>query len=183
MVIFTVNGLDSRFATLAEIIRHREPLPTFETVRNMLLLKESSFNDDSTSTTFESSSSSLTIHMASSSSNTKEERANSGTDVSLYPGNRAGLNAKNNTQRATVFGQNNWGFGFGTSPNSQAHRLAHTRSMSYKPQALVSPVYTTSGPGTLAKPVQNTQPQPTVSAHQSAVYMAHQQVLLGQPMS
>ncbi|GKD98615.1 hypothetical protein Tco_1382512 [Tanacetum coccineum] len=71
MVIFTVNGLDSRFATLAEIIHHREPLPTFETVRNMLLLKESSFNDDSTSTTFESSSSSLTIHMTSSSSNTK----------------------------------------------------------------------------------------------------------------
>ncbi|GKC05876.1 ribonuclease H-like domain-containing protein [Tanacetum coccineum] len=71
MVIFAVNGLDSRFATLAEIIRHREPLPTFETARNMLLLKESSFNDDSTSTTFESSSSSLTILMASSSSNTK----------------------------------------------------------------------------------------------------------------
>ncbi|GKC83783.1 ribonuclease H-like domain-containing protein [Tanacetum coccineum] len=108
MVIFTVNGLDSRFATLAEIIRHREPLPTFETVRNMLLLKESSFNDDSTSTTFESSSSSLTIiwHL---SSNTK-----------------AGLNAKNNTQHATVSGQNNWGCGFGTSPNSQARRLVHT---------------------------------------------------------
>ncbi|GJZ00090.1 hybrid signal transduction histidine kinase M [Tanacetum coccineum] len=71
MVIFTVNGLDSHFATLAEIIHHREPLPTFETVRNMLLLKESSFNDDSTSTTFESSSSSPTILMASTSSNTK----------------------------------------------------------------------------------------------------------------
>nr|GEW49357.1 hybrid signal transduction histidine kinase M [Tanacetum cinerariifolium] len=70
-MIFVVNGLDSCFATLAEIIRHREPLPIFETVRNMLLLKESLFNDDSTSTTFESSSSSLTILMESSSSNTK----------------------------------------------------------------------------------------------------------------
>ncbi|GJS28150.1 hypothetical protein Tco_0488770 [Tanacetum coccineum] len=30
LVIYAVNGLDSRFATLAEIIRHREPLPTFE---------------------------------------------------------------------------------------------------------------------------------------------------------
>nr|GEV67318.1 hybrid signal transduction histidine kinase M [Tanacetum cinerariifolium] len=70
-MIFVVNGLDSCFATLAKIIRHREPFPTFETIRNMLLLKESSFNDDSTSTTFESSSSSLTILMASSSSNTK----------------------------------------------------------------------------------------------------------------
>ncbi|GJR17611.1 hybrid signal transduction histidine kinase M [Tanacetum coccineum] len=71
MVIFAVNGLDSRLATLAKIIRRREPLPTFKTVRNMFLLKESSFNDDSTSTTFESSSSSLTILMASSSSDTK----------------------------------------------------------------------------------------------------------------
>ncbi|GKA55918.1 ribonuclease H-like domain-containing protein [Tanacetum coccineum] len=71
-MIFAVNSFDSRFATLAEIIRHREPLPTFETVPNMLLLKESLFNDDSTSTTFESSSSSPTILMASSSSNTKE---------------------------------------------------------------------------------------------------------------
>nr|GEX92330.1 ribonuclease H-like domain-containing protein [Tanacetum cinerariifolium] len=99
MVIFAVNGLDSRFATLAEIIHHRKPLPTFETVRNMLLLKETLVYDDSTSTTFESSSSSPTILMASSSSNTKgnintqsksqnphnyviiflEERADSGT--------------------------------------------------------------------------------------------------------
>nr|GEY41674.1 ribonuclease H-like domain-containing protein [Tanacetum cinerariifolium] len=108
MVIFAVNGLDSCFTTLAEIIHHREPFPTFETVRNMLLLKESSFNDDFTSTTFESSSSSLTILMASSSSNIK---------------------------------------------------------------------------GTLAQPVQHTQPHPTFTAHQSAVYMAHQQVLPGQAMS
>nr|GEW22439.1 zinc finger, CCHC-type [Tanacetum cinerariifolium] len=68
LVIFTVNGHDSQFATLAEIIRHREPLPAFESVRNMLLLKESSFNDQTeASTTFESSYSSLTILMASSS--------------------------------------------------------------------------------------------------------------------
>ncbi|GKD08721.1 ribonuclease H-like domain-containing protein [Tanacetum coccineum] len=72
MVIYAVNGLDSRFATLAEIIRHREPLPSFETVRNMLLLKESSFNDSTdASTILESSSSSPTILMASSSSDAK----------------------------------------------------------------------------------------------------------------
>ncbi|GJS86199.1 ribonuclease H-like domain-containing protein [Tanacetum coccineum] len=206
MVIFAVNGLDSRFTTLAEIIRHREPLPTFETVRNMLLLKESSFNDDSTSTTFESSSSSPTILMASSSSNTKGNTNTQSKYQNLpqlcnhFPRgtckfgdrckfihdhrNRAGLNAKNNTHRAAVSGQNNWDCGFDTSPNSQAYRLAHTRSMSYQPQALISPVYyTASDPGTLAQPVQHTQPQPTISAHQPAVYMAHQQVLPGQPMS
>ncbi|GKF91843.1 hypothetical protein Tco_0275544, partial [Tanacetum coccineum] len=72
LVIYTVNGLDSRFATLVEIIRHRETLPSFETARTMLLLKESSFNDDSgASTDFESSSSSPTVLMASNSSNNK----------------------------------------------------------------------------------------------------------------
>nr|GEW22940.1 hybrid signal transduction histidine kinase M [Tanacetum cinerariifolium] len=72
MVICTVNGLDSWFATLAEIIRHREPLPSFETDRNMLLLKESSFNDSTDDyTMLESSSSSPIILMASSSSDAK----------------------------------------------------------------------------------------------------------------
>nr|GEW23473.1 hypothetical protein [Tanacetum cinerariifolium] len=72
LVIHAVNGLDSRFATLVEIIRHREPLSTFETVRNMLLLKESSFTDSTdASTMLESSSSSPTILLASSSSDGK----------------------------------------------------------------------------------------------------------------
>nr|GEV67540.1 hypothetical protein [Tanacetum cinerariifolium] len=46
LVTYTVNGLDSRFATLVDIIRHCETLSSFETIRNMLLLKESSFKDD-----------------------------------------------------------------------------------------------------------------------------------------
>nr|GEZ99572.1 hybrid signal transduction histidine kinase M [Tanacetum cinerariifolium] len=73
LVIYAVNGLDSRFATLVEIIRHREPLPTFETVQNMLFLKESSIQDQDqsrSSTTFESSSSSPTVLMATNSSDT-----------------------------------------------------------------------------------------------------------------
>ncbi|PWA76219.1 hybrid signal transduction histidine kinase M [Artemisia annua] len=42
LVIYAVNGLDSCFATIVKIIHHREPLLTFETVLNMLLLEESS---------------------------------------------------------------------------------------------------------------------------------------------
>nr|GEY30407.1 ribonuclease H-like domain-containing protein [Tanacetum cinerariifolium] len=77
LVIYTVNGLDSRFATLVEIIRHRETLPTFETTRTMLLIKESSFTDDSgATTTFESSSSSPTVLMTSTSSSTKANPQN-----------------------------------------------------------------------------------------------------------
>ncbi|PWA57429.1 hypothetical protein CTI12_AA408350 [Artemisia annua] len=45
LVIYAVNGLDSQFATIVKIIRHREPLPTFETARNMLLLEESTLNE------------------------------------------------------------------------------------------------------------------------------------------
>nr|GEU84902.1 hypothetical protein [Tanacetum cinerariifolium] len=51
LVIYTVNGLDTWFATPVEIIRHRKTLPSFETARNMLLLKESSFNDQTDTST------------------------------------------------------------------------------------------------------------------------------------
>ncbi|GKA38553.1 hybrid signal transduction histidine kinase M [Tanacetum coccineum] len=72
LVIYTINGLDSRFATLVEIIRNRETFPSFENVRTMLLLKESSFNNDSgSSTDFSSSSSSPTVLLASNQSNNK----------------------------------------------------------------------------------------------------------------
>ncbi|GJZ60164.1 hypothetical protein Tco_0615980 [Tanacetum coccineum] len=72
LVIYAVNGLDSRFATLVEIIQHSKTLPTFETEQNMLLLKESSMNDQSgASTTFESSSWSPTILVAKNSSDNK----------------------------------------------------------------------------------------------------------------
>ncbi|GKE08263.1 retrovirus-related pol polyprotein from transposon TNT 1-94 [Tanacetum coccineum] len=66
LVIYTINGLDSRFATLVEIIHNRETFPSFENVRTMLLLKESSFtNDSGSSTDFSSSSSSPTVLLAS----------------------------------------------------------------------------------------------------------------------
>nr|GEZ57926.1 hybrid signal transduction histidine kinase M [Tanacetum cinerariifolium] len=72
LVMYTVNGLDSRFATLVNIIRHRETLPSFETTRNMLLLKEPSFKDDTrTSSTFDGSSSSPTALVTSTSSTPK----------------------------------------------------------------------------------------------------------------
>ncbi|GJT18513.1 hybrid signal transduction histidine kinase M [Tanacetum coccineum] len=75
LVIYTINGLDSRFATLVEIIRNRETFPSFENVRTMLLLKESSFNNDSgSSTDFSSSSSSPTVLLASNQSNNKVQQ-------------------------------------------------------------------------------------------------------------
>nr|GEX99288.1 ribonuclease H-like domain-containing protein [Tanacetum cinerariifolium] len=72
LVMYIVNGLDTRFATLVDIIRHRETLPSFETTRTMLLLKESSFKDDTrTSSTFDGNSSSPTALVTSTSSTPK----------------------------------------------------------------------------------------------------------------
>ncbi|GJU00199.1 hybrid signal transduction histidine kinase M [Tanacetum coccineum] len=64
LVIYVVNGLNSHFATIVEII-HREPLPSFETTQNKLLLKESTLNNVAEhATNFDSSTSSPTILMA-----------------------------------------------------------------------------------------------------------------------
>ncbi|GKA73528.1 hybrid signal transduction histidine kinase M [Tanacetum coccineum] len=206
MVIYAVNGLDSRFATLFEIIRHREPLPSFETVRNMLLLKESSFNDSNdASTMLESSSLSPTILLASSSSDDKGNNSSKplnnlqlcnhfsrGTykfrDLCKFVydhRNRAGLNSRVNTTRTTVPGQSNWGTFFGGSSNNQVQRLAQSRPTPFPPQPLVAHVfYTATGP-TMAHPVTHQQHQSSSSAHQPIVYMAQQnsQAIPGQPTS
>nr|GEW17557.1 reverse transcriptase domain-containing protein [Tanacetum cinerariifolium] len=86
LVIYAVNGLDSHFATLVEIILHHEPLPTFETIRNMLLLKESSFTySTDASTILESSSSFPTILLASSSSDAKDRLSLHTLPISSIP--------------------------------------------------------------------------------------------------
>ncbi|PWA36009.1 hybrid signal transduction histidine kinase M [Artemisia annua] len=129
LVIYAVNGLDSRFATIVKIIRHREPLPSFETAKNMLLLDESTTNDQaSQSTAFESSSSSPTILMATNNSNTKGTPNTPSTKSSSLPQlcnhfnkgtckfgdrckfihdhrNRAGLTSKSNSSATNPFGQ------------------------------------------------------------------------------
>ncbi|GKD55699.1 hybrid signal transduction histidine kinase M [Tanacetum coccineum] len=99
LVIYTVNGLDSRFATLVEIIRHRETLPTFDTKRNMLLLMESTINDQAgESTTFESSSLSPTILLAYSSSDNKGNPNTHPKSQNLHDHRyRTGLTNKTNT--------------------------------------------------------------------------------------
>ncbi|GKE62835.1 hybrid signal transduction histidine kinase M [Tanacetum coccineum] len=189
LVIYTINGLDSRFATLVEIIRHRETLPSFETTRTMLLLKESSFNDSTdASITFESSSSSPTILMASSSSDTKGNTSTQSKSQNLPQlcnhfsrgtckfgdmckfihdhQNRVSLNPKPNSQRTTVH-PNNWGSSFSSSPNSQAMRVAHTRPMPYQPQAYMSPVHhTPADPVYLAHSMPAGQAQPSNSSAQ-----------------
>ncbi|GJX47986.1 hybrid signal transduction histidine kinase M, partial [Tanacetum coccineum] len=103
LVIYAVNGLDSRFATLVKIIR----LPTFETAQNMLLLKESSMNDQSgASTTFENSSSSPTILGATNSSDNKGTCKFGDRCKFIHDHrNRAGLTSKPNSSTPSSIGR------------------------------------------------------------------------------
>ncbi|PWA83117.1 hybrid signal transduction histidine kinase M [Artemisia annua] len=86
LVIYAVNGLDSRFATIVKIIHHREPLPTFETTPNMLLLEESTLNEQGgSSSTFDSSPSLPTILVATNSLSPKGNRNTPSTKASNLP--------------------------------------------------------------------------------------------------
>ncbi|GJS60999.1 ribonuclease H-like domain-containing protein [Tanacetum coccineum] len=168
LVIYAVNGSDSRFAILVEIIRHREPLPTFETIRNMLLLKEPSFSDQTNAPTMiESSSSSPTIHMASSSSDTK------------------GLTPRIFNSCTTVTNNGSWGSAIGqhlyTAPRqvqSQAQVRPHLTQPSHVAYvAQPAMYYPTSGPSIVAH-----QNQPYhIVAQQQATHQAHSSYTNGQP--
>ncbi|GJV24042.1 ribonuclease H-like domain-containing protein [Tanacetum coccineum] len=194
LVIYMINGLDARFATLVEIIRNRDELPSFETARSMLLLKESTFSDPmDTSTPYESSSSSPTILMASSESkgNTKGKPTNIPQLCNHFSRgsckfgdrckfihdhrNRAGLNSRNNNPRGTG-SSNNWNPNTSYSPNSQALRFVQPRPTLYAPQAHYSHThFPQPGPPTLAQP-------PTQPIHPHA-YVAQQHAPNGQVTS
>nr|GEU74436.1 reverse transcriptase domain-containing protein [Tanacetum cinerariifolium] len=65
LVMHALNRLDTRYKGIARLIRHSQPLPKFETTRNMLLLEESNLQEATDqANTYDSSSSSLTVLMA-----------------------------------------------------------------------------------------------------------------------
>ncbi|GKD93782.1 hybrid signal transduction histidine kinase M [Tanacetum coccineum] len=57
LVTYAVNGLVNKFAHVANIIRHRDPFPTFDTARSMLLVEESILNRETNANSLGSSSS------------------------------------------------------------------------------------------------------------------------------
>nr|GEX42383.1 hybrid signal transduction histidine kinase M [Tanacetum cinerariifolium] len=64
LVMYALNGLDTRYKGIARLIHHSQPLPKFETARNMLLLEESNLQEATDqANTYDSSSSSLTVLM------------------------------------------------------------------------------------------------------------------------
>ncbi|PWA57514.1 myb-like protein P [Artemisia annua] len=86
LVIYAVNGLDSRFTTIVKIIRHQQPLPSFETARNMLLLEESTLNEQpGHNAALDSSSSSPTVLVATGSSDHKGNTNNSSNKSQNLP--------------------------------------------------------------------------------------------------
>ena len=85
MVMYAINGLDERFKGIVRIIRHREPLPTFETTRNMLLLEESTLQKAiDHSNVLDHTSSSPTVLLAAKSNN-KGNQSNSSINSQDIP--------------------------------------------------------------------------------------------------
>ncbi|GJU27104.1 ribonuclease H-like domain-containing protein [Tanacetum coccineum] len=121
LVIYTVNGLDSKFATLVEIIRHRETFPSFENVRTMLLLKESSFNDDSgSSTDFASSSSSPMVLLAYNHRTTKPSYSQGilGAAHALHPSHATSLSSAFSTM---TLSDPTWNMDTGATSHLNSH--------------------------------------------------------------
>ncbi|GJU13467.1 ribonuclease H-like domain-containing protein, partial [Tanacetum coccineum] len=71
LVIYALNGLDSRYKHIAKIIRHTKPLPTFATTKTMLLLEETELKDEGSldRTHVDSSASSPTVLLAPNKNN------------------------------------------------------------------------------------------------------------------
>nr|GEZ22705.1 ribonuclease H-like domain-containing protein [Tanacetum cinerariifolium] len=64
LVMYALNGLDTWYKGIARLIRQSQPLPKFETARNMLLLEESNLQEATDqANTYDSSSSSPTVFM------------------------------------------------------------------------------------------------------------------------
>nr|GEY81213.1 ribonuclease H-like domain-containing protein [Tanacetum cinerariifolium] len=65
LVMYALNRLDTWYKGIARLIRHIQPLPKFETARNMLLLEESNLQEAiDQANTYDGSSSSPTVLMA-----------------------------------------------------------------------------------------------------------------------
>ncbi|XP_024995967.1 uncharacterized protein LOC112529127 [Cynara cardunculus var. scolymus] len=76
LVIYTINGLSSKFDSVANIIRYRSPLPTFIETRSMLLMEEQRMSSPRLVYTKNSTNSSLPtiLHTRHGSSNRPNNR-------------------------------------------------------------------------------------------------------------
>ncbi|GKB95260.1 hybrid signal transduction histidine kinase M [Tanacetum coccineum] len=71
LVTYVVNSLGNKFAHVASIIRNRDPFPTFDTARSMLLVEESILNRETSANSL-SSSSSPSVLVATKKGNSQE---------------------------------------------------------------------------------------------------------------
>ncbi|KAJ9552722.1 hypothetical protein OSB04_016767 [Centaurea solstitialis] len=77
LVIYTINGLSSKFDFVANIIRYRSPLPTFKEIRSMLLMEEQRMSSPRLVTTGNSADNSslpTILHTGNGSSNRQNNR-------------------------------------------------------------------------------------------------------------
>ncbi|PWA57355.1 hypothetical protein CTI12_AA410120 [Artemisia annua] len=82
LVTYAINGLRAKFPELVRIIRHREPLPTFQNVRSMVLLEESDMTQLTNAfSSLQTTSSSPTVLVSTTTNNPKTGTVNSGGEL------------------------------------------------------------------------------------------------------
>ncbi|PWA58931.1 hypothetical protein CTI12_AA395260 [Artemisia annua] len=181
LVMYALNGLDARYKGIARLIRHSQPLPTFENARNMLLLEESNLEEPADQgSNYDSSSSSPTVLMA-----TKTDTKGTHPKTQSLPQlcnhfnkgsckfgdrckfihdhrNRSGLATKGNTTRSQTWNSYH--------PNQH---VSWTPPGLYQARQSLGPTHSHPQPFTSPRQPLTSPPQPTVYAAPINLMQAH----------
>ncbi|PWA37042.1 hypothetical protein CTI12_AA594320 [Artemisia annua] len=85
LVTYTINGLRAKFPEIVRIIRHREPLPSFDQVRSMILLEESDMAQITQALSSDNLNSSSPTVLVASTTNNPRPGTNSNSGGELCP--------------------------------------------------------------------------------------------------
>ncbi|XP_019090107.1 PREDICTED: uncharacterized protein LOC109128356 [Camelina sativa] len=105
LVMYLLNGLNEKFDYIINVIKHKDPFPTFEVAKSMLELEESRLKKTNrrTSTHFDHSSSTTALTVATSSPEPRPN--NQTTQRQQFNNNNRGNHRSNNRSRGG--GRNN----------------------------------------------------------------------------
>ncbi|XP_019089923.1 PREDICTED: uncharacterized protein LOC109128295 isoform X2 [Camelina sativa] len=93
MVTYLLNGLDEKFDYIINVIKHKEPFPSFETVKSMLYLEESRLKRAQRLTAKHSDHSSSTTALTATTTTEPDTRSFN------HPSNRSQFNSNNRGNR------------------------------------------------------------------------------------
>lgn len=101
LVMYLINGLNEKYDNITNVIRHKEPFPTFDTAKTMLLNEETRLKKGNKTPTTSGNASSSTV-LTASTEKPQTQRFNNGN---RRHNNRGRGRGRNNQQRSW---NNNW---------------------------------------------------------------------------